>query len=105
MEELVRGELVQRINPLLEKHGVPVYFNGHDHDLQHIVRGSVEYFNTGAGSKVRPPGPTEGSRFYQGTPGFMAVSLGLEKMHLDVIDYTGALLYQTDVKNRVAAEV
>lgn len=98
-------ELIQRINPLLEKHGVPVYFNGHDHDLQHIVRGSIEYFNTGAGSKVRPPGPTEGSRFYQGTPGFMAVSLGVEKMHVDVIDYTGALLYQTDVKNRVAAGV
>jgi tartrate-resistant acid phosphatase type 5 len=98
-------ELIQRINPLLEKYGVPVYFNGHDHDLQHIVRGSIEYFNTGAGSKVRPPGPTEGSRFYQGTPGFMAVSLGVEKMHVDVIDYTGALLYQTDVKNRVAAEV
>jgi tartrate-resistant acid phosphatase type 5 len=98
-------ELVRDINPLLEKHGVPAYFNGHDHDLQHIVRGSVEYFNTGAGSKVRPPGPTEGSRFYKGTPGFMAVSLGVEKMHVDVIDYTGALLYQAEVKNRVAAGV
>jgi len=98
-------ELVRDINPLLEKHGVPAYFNGHDHDLQHIVRGSVEYFNTGAGSKVRPPGPTEGSRFYKETPGFMAVSLGVEKMHVDVIDYTGALLYQAEVKNRVAAGV
>jgi tartrate-resistant acid phosphatase type 5 len=96
-------ELIHNINPLLEKHGVSVYFNGHDHDLQHIVRGSVEYFNSGAGSKVRPPGPTEGSRFYKGTPGFMAVSLGIEKMHVDVIDYTGALLYQAEVKNRVAA--
>ena len=98
-------ELIREINPLLEKHGVPAYFNGHDHDLQHIVRGSVEYFNTGAGSKVRPPGPTEGSRFYKGTPGFMAVSLGVEKMHVDVIDYTGALLYKAEVKNRVAAGV
>ena len=35
----------------------------------------------------------------------MAVSLGLEQMHVDVIDYSGALLYQTDVKNRVAAGV
>jgi tartrate-resistant acid phosphatase type 5 len=98
-------ELIREINPLLEKHGVPAYFNGHDHDLQHIVRGSVEYFNTGAGSKVRPPGPTEGSRFYKGTPGFMAVSLGVEKMHVDVIDYTGVLLYQAEVKNRLAAGV
>jgi tartrate-resistant acid phosphatase type 5 len=98
-------ELIRDINPLLEKHGVPAYFNGHDHDLQHIVRGSVEYFNTGAGSKVRPPGPTKGSRFYKGTPGFMAVSLGVEKMHVDIVDYTGALLYQAEVKNRVAAGV
>jgi len=26
-------------------------------------------------------------------------------MHVDVIDYTGALLYQAEVKNRVAAGV
>lgn len=96
-------ELIGNINPLLEKHDVSVYFNGHDHDLQHIVRGSVEYFTTGAGSKVRPPGPTEGSRFYKGTPGFMAVRLRAEKMYVDVIDYAGALLYRTEVKNRVAA--
>ena len=35
----------------------------------------------------------------------MAVSLGVEKMHADVIDYTGAMLYQAEVKNRVAAGV
>ena len=98
-------ELIRDINPLLEKHEVAAYFNGHDHDLQHIVRGSLEYFNTGAGSKVREPGPTEGSRFYRGTPGFMAVKLTSETMHVDVIDYTGALLYQTEVKNRVGVGV
>ena len=95
-------ELIRDINPLLEKHQVPAYFNGHDHDLQHIVRGSVEYFNTGAGSKVREPGPTEGSRFYRGTPGFMAVTLTAKQMHVEVIDYTGASLYQTRMQNRAA---
>lgn len=91
-------ELIRAINPLLEKHQVPAYFNGHDHDLQHIVRGSVEYFNTGAGSKVREPGPTEGSRFYRGIPGFMAVTLKPKEMHVEVIDYTGAMLYETRVR-------
>ena len=95
-------ELIRDINPLLEKHRVPAYFNGHDHDLQHIARGSVEYFNTGAGSKVRESGPTEGSRFYQGTPGFMAVTLTAKEMHVEVIEYTGASLYQTQVQNRAA---
>jgi tartrate-resistant acid phosphatase type 5 len=93
-------ELIRDINPLLEKHRVPVYFNGHDHDLQHIVRGSVEYFNTGAGSKVREPGPVDGSRFYRGTPGFMAVTLTAKEMRVEVIDYTGASLYETRVQNR-----
>ena len=93
-------ELIRDINPLLEKHRVLAYFNGHDHDLQHIVRGSVEYFNTGAGSKVREPGPTEGSRFYRGTPGFMAVTLTAKEMHVEVIEYTGAALYRTRVQNR-----
>jgi acid phosphatase len=96
-------ELIRAINPVLEKQGVAAYFNGHDHDLQHIVRGSVEYFNTGAGSKVRQPGPTEGSRFYRGTPGFMAVTLTAKEMHVEVIDYTGGPLYETRVQNRVLA--
>ena len=98
-------ELIQAINPLLEKHRVSAYFNGHDHDLQHIVRGSVEYFNTGAGSKVRESGPTEGSRFYRGTPGFMAVTLTAKEMHVEIIDYTGAPLYETRVENRAMAGV
>lgn len=98
-------ELIRAINPLLEKHQVPAYFNGHDHDLQHIVRGSVEYFNSGAGSKVREPGPTEGSRFYRGIPGFMAVTLKPKEMHVEVIDYTGAPLYETRVENRALAGV
>jgi tartrate-resistant acid phosphatase type 5 len=98
-------ELIRAINPLLEKHQVPAYFNGHDHDLQHIVRRSVEYFNTGAGSKVREPGPTEGSRFYRGTPGFMAVTLNPKEMHVEVIDYTGAMLYETRVQSRALAGV
>jgi len=98
-------ELIRAINPLLEKHQVPAYFNGHDHDLQHIVRGSVEYFTTGAGSKVREPGATEGSRFYRGTPGFMAVTLTAKEMHVEVIDYTGAPLYETLVQNKALAGV
>jgi hypothetical protein len=35
----------------------------------------------------------------------MAVPLGAEKMHLGVIKYTGALLYQTEVKNSAAVGV
>lgn len=56
-----------------------------------------------AGSKVREPGPTEGSRFYRGTPGFMAVILTTKEMHVEIIDYTGARLYETRVQQRSMA--
>jgi hypothetical protein len=42
----------------------------------------------------------DGSRFYRGTPGFMAVTLTAKEMRVEVIDYTGASLYE----KRVAAE-
>jgi hypothetical protein len=35
----------------------------------------------------------------------MAVTLTAKEMHVEVIDYTGALLYETRVENRVLAGV
>ncbi len=45
--------LVKHVLPLLEKHGVQVYFHGHDHDLQHLQAGKVNLFCTGGGSRPR----------------------------------------------------
>lgn len=99
------AELVRDINPLLKKHDVFVYINGHDHDLQHIVRDEINYFTTGAGSQVRLPGATKGTLFDRGIPGFMAVALTPAAMKVDFIDYAGKTLYHTEVRNRVVASV
>ena len=96
-------ELIEQLNPILEKHRVPVYFNGHDHDLQHIVRGSINYLTSGAGSKVRLSGAIDGSRFYSGTPGFMAAGLTTERLSIELIDFTGKVLYQTAIAPSGAA--
>jgi hypothetical protein len=48
-------QMVNELKPLMEKYGVSMYFNGHDHNAQHINDGSdVEYFVVGAGSPVNP---------------------------------------------------
>jgi tartrate-resistant acid phosphatase type 5 len=96
-------ELVRDVNPLLKKHEVLVYLNGHDHDLQHIDRDRINYFTSGAGSKIRLPGAITGTIFDRGTPGFMAVGLDAEKMHVEFIDYLGKSLYRTEVRNHVRA--
>lgn len=90
-------ELVSLIKPLLETHGVQAYINGHDHDLQHIRRGSVDYICTGAGSEVRPVSKVEGTRFAQARSGFSKFDLDAETLRLTFIDYTGAPIYDAAI--------
>ena len=88
-------EMLQLVDPILRKHGVKAYINGHDHDLQHIRRNGIDYFCCGAGSEVRPVQPIEGTLFCQAQSGFAAVRLQAESLSLEFRDYTGASLYRT----------
>jgi hypothetical protein len=46
-------DLVRRF----EQSGVRMCFSGHEHNFQHSQRRGIDYFVTGAGSKVRPGTP------------------------------------------------
>jgi len=96
-EHGTQAELVERLLPLLRKHNVPVYVNGHDHDLQHLERDGMHFFNTGAGSQVREPGAIKGTRFARGLPGFLSMSISSERLCAEFYGSNGALLYRTDV--------
>jgi tartrate-resistant acid phosphatase type 5 len=87
--------LVAKVKPLLDTHGVQAYLNGHDHNLQHVRRGSIDYVGTGAESAVRAVRPIEGTRFCLARPGFALFSLGAETLTLEFRDFTGASLYRT----------
>jgi tartrate-resistant acid phosphatase type 5 len=90
-------ELIESILPLLKEHNVQVYFNGHDHDLQHLMAGDINLFVSGAGSRVRPTAQTEHTKFADACSGFTKVSLGAEKMDIRMIDNNGKLLYTTRI--------
>jgi acid phosphatase len=64
-------ELVARIDPILQRHRVPLYLCGHEHDLQHIARGSTHYVCTGAGSLTREHCHAERGGFCSVEPGFV----------------------------------
>jgi len=49
---------MERLPPLFARGGMRVMFNGHEHNFQHSRHGGVDYFVTGAGSKVRHGRPT-----------------------------------------------
>jgi acid phosphatase len=90
-------ELIESILPLLREHNVHAYFNGHDHDLQHLVAGDVNLFCTGAGSQVRPTKKIEYTRFANSRSGFTSVCLASDKMDVAMIDWRGKAIYSTSV--------
>jgi acid phosphatase len=90
--------LIKHVLPLLEKHGVQAYFNGHDHDLQHLRAGKINLFCTGGGSRPRKNVKTIAqSKFGAGCSGFIAASLSANALDVQMIDDTGKLLYSTSV--------
>jgi tartrate-resistant acid phosphatase type 5 len=48
---------MERLLPLFKRGGVRVVFSGHEHNFQHSVHDGIDYFVTGAGSKVRKGTP------------------------------------------------
>jgi len=90
-------ETQELIDPLLKKYGVQAYINGHDHDLQHIRRGSVDYLCCGAGSEVRPVKAIDGTLFCAARSGFAALRCEPAALTVEFRDYTGATLYRAGI--------
>jgi len=91
-------ELVENVLPLLHQYKVQAYFNGHDHDLQHLMAGEINLFDTGAGSQFRPTKNTEHSKWSKACSGFSTVSLRADQMEVRMIDNHGAMIYAATVK-------
>jgi len=88
-------ELIKSILPVMLENQVQVYFNGHDHDLQHLVAENMNFICTGAGSQVRATESIEYTRFAKADSGFTSVSLAAAKMVVRMVDNTGRELYAT----------
>jgi acid phosphatase len=93
-------ETNELIEPLLQKHGVQAYINGHDHDLQHIRRGGVDYLCCGAGSEVRPVQSVEGTLFCESRSGFAAMRSDPDTLSVEFRDFTGTTIYRSAVPRR-----
>ena len=93
-------EMERLLNPLMQKYGVAAYFCGHEHHLEHIVPlpGGPSYFISGAGYEASAATGTAGTRFVNATAGFMAATLTADSMSVQVVDYAGKLLYQTNIR-------
>ena len=87
--------MIGNIHHILEQHNVQAYFSGHAHSLQHLKpKGSVEYFISGAGSKIRKVRPNEITRAAASVPGFIAVSITNETLTAQMVDSKGKLHHE-----------
>jgi len=85
---------------LIDKYKVDAYIAGHDHSLQHIVPapGHTHHFVSGSASEATQVGMLNESKFAQSQYGFMLFSITPQKILVQTIDHTGAILYTTEIK-------
>jgi len=90
-------ELIDALLPVLLKHGVQIYFCGHDHVLQHLVHERLNLFVCGGGSQHRPVNQREDVRFGADSAGFLSMTLTADSAEAAFIDAKGRTLYSTRI--------
>jgi len=88
-------ELVEYLNPILNKHNVDFYIGAHDHIFQHLkdLKSNIDYFvNTGA-SEVRPESVNEMTIFSASSPGFSICSATKTSLSIYFINIDGKAIY------------
>ena len=87
-------ELIAALKPVLERHRVRIYVNGHIHNLQHVRVGSIDYITNGAGSRLLHLNAVGAGGWGAERHGFMTVSLTRDAFAFAFLGARGERLYQ-----------
>jgi tartrate-resistant acid phosphatase type 5 len=90
-------DLIANLDPILQRHKVQLYLNGHDHDLAHNHRGETHFVCTGAGSQMSDYCDMGGSDFCSLRSGFVACAVNRSRLRVAYRDYAGAELKVVDI--------
>jgi len=95
-EEHERTDLQQRLQPLLDEHGVDVAVSGHIHNFQHIrVPGSdVDYVVNTSASLTREVVAFDGALFASPDPGFSLCTVTDDQLLVTFVNVDGRIVYQ-----------
>jgi tartrate-resistant acid phosphatase type 5 len=91
-------ELVAKLHPLLQEHGVHAYLCGHDHDMQHLeLKGAKtsHVLSGGGGARVRElKNKTRKEPYGQPVYGFTRLSIFKDKLQFQHLDANGKVLHR-----------
>lgn len=90
-------ELIKTILPLLQKYRVQFYLCGHDHVLQHLVHGPLNFFVCGGGSSHRAVSQRPDALFGADSLGFLSMTLTPTAVAATFIDDKGKKLYSATI--------
>jgi acid phosphatase len=87
-------DLIARVNPVLQKHGIRIYICGHDHLLQSAKMDGITYVVTGAGSQTyTPQASVRNGAFVSSAHGFMTMRLSGTALDYALVDSDGTTLF------------
>jgi len=94
--ESERTDLQERLQPLLDSHGVDIMVSGHIHNFQHnrVPESGVDYFVNSSASQSRVVIPFEGALFANPDPGFTLCTVAEEELIITFVDKNGKIIYQ-----------
>ncbi|MCX6335114.1 MAG: metallophosphoesterase [Bacteroidia bacterium] len=89
-------ELVQYLNPVLNRHDVDYFVGAHDHIFQHLKdpNSKIDYFVNTAGSEVRDTASNAMTQFTASAPGFSIVSATRTDLSMYFVNKEGKVLYK-----------
>jgi UDP-2,3-diacylglucosamine pyrophosphatase LpxH len=93
--ESERLDMQKRVDPLLRKHKVDFYFNGHIHNFQHIKmpNSPVDYITNSSASGARDVEKTTGTQFCSNLSGFAVCSVSGTNFTVNFMDKNGESIY------------
>lgn len=96
------AELISDIKPLFERYQVDVYLCGHDHGLQHLNAGGVDYVVSGGGSRKGKVGlgAYQQTQFASEDNGFAIVKMGSDRASVTLVGAYGQTLYHFEREKR-----
>jgi hypothetical protein len=89
-------ELVQYLNPVLNRHDVDYFIGAHDHIFQHLKdpASKIDYFVNTAGSEVRDAASNTMTQFAASAPGFSIVAATKTSLSMYFINLEGKVIYR-----------
>ena len=89
-------ELVQYLNPVLNRHDVDYFIGAHDHIFQHLKdpTSKIDYFVNTAGSEVRDAASNAMTQFAASAPGFSIVAATKTSLAMYFINMEGKAIYK-----------